>query len=121
MIQLIVRLGKYLESRFPPKLVVTSVDWLTLKTQMDVVQGVLSEQNRRLAALEANVELVLSRLSRVETNAVHKGAVADVVLAMKTLKEEVGTLKTGLGLTRVGNAEVQALLNGEYISGEGQQ
>ena len=58
------------------------------------------------------MEAVLKRLSVVETSAVHKDAVKDLVLAVKAYKDELAAMKVGLGLSRIGDPEIKAMLNG---------
>jgi hypothetical protein len=81
------KLGKWLISRFPEKKVVTPEEYQTL----------------------------LQRVSTLEQNSVHKDAVKTIVLALKDVKDEFQTVKTGLGLATPRMAEVQAMLNGQMI------
>lgn len=87
MLRLIVRLGKWLEVRFPEKVVVTQADYTDL----------------------------LNRVSMVEQNAVHKGAVADLVKAVKAIKDEQDSFKTSMGFTPQKGKVLEAMLNGQFI------
>lgn len=62
------------------------------------------------------IETLVQRLSVVETNAVHKGAVNDLITAVKLLKDEYVSLKASLGMSRIGDASIRAMLNGEDIT-----
>ena len=107
MIKLIVRLGKWLETRFPEKFVVTAERYNKLENDI----AVCIEKTTQ-------IDLILNRLSSVETNAVHKGAVSDLITAVKTLKDEYVSLKASLGMARIGDADIRAMLNGSPIDPE---
>ena len=87
MIKLLIKLGKWLESRFPEKVVVTPADYAAL----------------------------LERIDNLERNSVHKDAVKALVLAVKDVKDEFQTVKTGLGLNSPKTSEILAMLNGQAI------
>jgi hypothetical protein len=58
------------------------------------------------------------RLAKVESDAVHKGAVQDLINVVKQQQEEINKIKFGLGLDKVMKPEeVLANLNGEPIPG----
>ena len=86
MQKLLIRLGKWLESR--QQIVVTPQEYQTL----------------------------LQRVSTLEQSAVHKDAVKTLVLAVKEIKDEFATVKAGLGVSTVRTDIVQAMLNGHAIS-----
>jgi hypothetical protein len=109
MIRLLVNLGKWLDRRFPEKVVVKAEEWEAVKTCLESL-------NARLDPLEKDVEAMLKRLSVVETSAVHKGAVQDLVSAVKVVTDDFTSLKVSLGMNRIANSDIQAMLNGEYIS-----
>jgi hypothetical protein len=108
MIQLIVRLGKWLETRFPEKVVVTLEKY-----------GRLEYDIANCVEKSTQIDLILTRLSVVETNAVHKAAVQDLITAVKDLKNEYVSLKASLGMARIGDSDIKAMLNGEYIDPDG--
>ena len=98
MIRLLVRLGAWLDARFPAKVVVLESDYRELKS--------------RVNALE-------SQLIAIRIDAVHKDAVKDLVLVVKAVKDDLQSFKTSLGFnTRPVNPELSAVLNGEYLPGE---
>lgn len=90
MVKLLIKLGKYLETRFPEKMQVTPEDYREL----------------------------LSRIDNLEHSSVHKDAVKALVLKMKEMQDEFATVKTGLGLNTPKVAELQAMLNGEAIGAQ---
>jgi len=87
MIRLMVRFGKWLEARFPEKVVVTQQDYTAL----------------------------LNRISAIEQNAVHKGAVADLVGVVKKLDQDYNSFKVSMGFVPE-KKTLEAMLNGEVIS-----
>jgi hypothetical protein len=121
MIRALVRFGKWLEARFPEKVVVTLRDYTVLAdlvadsgTELDLLRSELRE-------LKANHEATIDRVGRVEASAVHKGAVQDLVAVVKVLQTELVALKANLGWSKpvLEDAdkarEVQAMLNGEVL------
>lgn len=118
MLRLLIRLGKWLDSRFPEKREVTIEAYDTIYRTLMAHDAEFSEIRAKLDTLERNLEPLVSRIGVVETSAVHKGAVADLVSAVKAIKDEFQSLKTSLGMGRIGNAEIRALLNGEPITEE---
>ncbi len=109
MIRLLSKLVNWLEVRFPEKLVVTEADYRELTQSIQTCKALIPQ-----------VDAVLSRLSVIETNAVHKQAVQDLIVAVKALKDEYVSLKASLGMSRIGDAEIRAMLNGLPIQGEDQ-
>lgn len=110
MIRLLVKLGVWLDARFPAKVTITEkaygdlLDRLALAARESDVHAL----NRKLEALERKVEAVGQA-------AVHKDAVRDVVLAVKQVKDDLASFKASMGFNRPQNADIQALLNGEVI------
>lgn len=101
MIRLLVKLGVWLDSRFPAKVVVLESDYRELKS--------------RLESLEKALVLV-------KQEAVHKEAVKDLVLVVKAVKDDFQSLKTSLGMTaQPVNPELTALLNGEYLGSQNER
>lgn len=96
VIRLLVKLGAWLDSRFPARVVVKESDYRAL--------------NQRIEALEA-------KLQDVQKAAVHKDAVRDVIEVVKTLKADLQSFKVSLGLNRMTSPEdVLATLNGESLN-----
>ncbi len=108
MIRILVKLGKWLDSRFPAKVVVTEESYEQMQTELSMLRGTLSDTTLSL-------NKALERLSVVESNAVHKEAVKDLVEVVKAVKLEYASLKASMGFTPVRNEEIQAMLNGEQI------
>lgn len=104
MIRLMISLGKWLESRFPAKVQVLEADYLDLKKDIQLCKALLPQ-----------IDVLVSRLSVVEKNAVHKDAVSDLINAVKLLKDEYVSLKASLGMSRINDASIRAMLNGEPI------
>jgi hypothetical protein len=95
MFKMLIKLGKYLESR--QRVIVTPQEYQTLL--------------QRLSTLEARAE-------KIEQAAVHKDAVKTLVLKVKDIQDEFATIRTGLGLNNPKTVELMAMLNGEPISQE---
>lgn len=109
MIKSIVRLGKWLETRFPEKVVVTTTDYMALATQLAVIGSQLKD-------IDLSLNTALERLSVVETSAVHKEPVKLLVEEVDRLSKDYKSFKASMGFTpSVSNAEIQALINGEPI------
>jgi flagellar motility protein MotE (MotC chaperone) len=108
MIKLIVKLGKWLETRFPEKLYVTAESYEQIHTELSMLRGQMQEAEQSLAK-------ALERLSVVESNAVHKDAVKDLVEVVKAVKLEYSSLKASMGFTPIKDEEIRAMLNGEQI------
>jgi hypothetical protein len=73
MIRLLVKLGVWLDKRFPEKVVVTAAEYQAL----------------------------LVRMRTVEEHSAHIDAVKVVISEVKKLKDEYASLKTSLGINRV--------------------
>jgi hypothetical protein len=106
---MLAKLGQFLLTRFPEKVQVTSADYAELKA--DILR--CKEQ-----ALQ--IDVLIQRLSVVESNAVHKQAVQDLIVVVKSLKDEYISLKASLGMARITDTDIQALLNGNPIQGDNQ-
>src|SRR5689334_10678946 len=108
MIRLLVKLGQWLDSRFPAKVVLTEASFELLLQDIE-----------RLKANVTSLNELERRLAAVEKNAVHKGAVQDVIKVVAELKADYTSFKASAGFTPVKvNPEIQAMLNGEYIAPE---
>ena len=70
MIRLLVKLGSWLDRRFPEKVVVSAADYKALS----------------------------DRIITLSSNCAHVDAVKQVVLEMQKLKDEVASFKTSLGI-----------------------
>jgi hypothetical protein len=110
MIRLLVSFGKWLDARFPEKVIITPSELEQFKKDVQLCK-----------ALVPQVDTLVSRLSVVEANAVHKGAVQDLIIAVKMLKDEYVSLKASLGMSRIGDAEIRAMLSGEPINGDNEE
>jgi len=116
MIRLLVKLGKWLDSRFPAKVVVTLKQYEALQGCLDSMNAELSLYNSHLNDIEVSLNKVLERLSVVESSAVHKGAVSDLVEVVKTLKADYVSFKVSQGFTpQAVNHDLSAMLNGQYL------
>lgn len=108
MIRLLVRLGTWLDARFPEKVTVTAANYEALNTELSLVRSELKDN--QLSLIKA-----LERLSVVEQYAVHKNAVVELINTVKDVKLEYASLKASMGFTPLKDAEIQAMLNGEAI------
>lgn len=110
MIRLMVKLGKWLDSRFPEKVIVTTDQYLQLHAELGMLRSQVQD-------LSISLNTALERLSVVEANAVHKGAVSDLVLVVKELKDDYASFKASMGFVSkpASNKEIEAMLNGEII------
>ncbi len=108
MIRLLVKMGKWLETRFPEKVVVTAESYEQIHTELSMLRSELQEAQLSLSKS-------LDRLSVVESNAVHKDAVKDLVEVVKAVKLEYSSLKASMGFTPIKDEEIRAMLNGEQI------
>ena len=107
MIRILVRFGRWLDQRFPEKLVVTTESYTSLQNDIQSCKALISQ-----------VDLLVQRLSVVEKNAVHKDAVSDLIKAVKALKDEYVSLKASFGMSRIGDSDIRAMLNGHPIQGD---
>jgi len=94
MIQMLISLGKWLESRFPKRKVVG----------------------------EAEFAALITRIESIENNAVHKEPVKLLVEEMAKFKAELASLRAGLGITASASSPeaMEAMLNGVML-GKGDQ
>lgn len=97
MVRLLLTIAKWLDSRFPAKVVVLESDYQELKSR--VVQ----------------LETELAGMRQV---AVHKDAVRDVIEVVKKVKEDLQSFKTSLGFNRTQTTDILASLNGEPIGSD---
>lgn len=100
----------WLESRFPEKVVVTAEHIARLEFSMaDALRG-MEGANAALGDHE-------QRLGKVESSAVHKDAVQDLITIVKALKDEVTAMKVNMGwnVKAAQQEEISAMLNGEVI------
>jgi hypothetical protein len=88
MIRLLVKLGHWLETRFPEKLEVSKVDY----------------------------DMLIQRVMNLENAAVHKAAVQDVIKVVAQVKNDIASLKTSLGFSAGPEAaKIEAFLSGEPV------
>jgi len=117
VIRLIVRFANWLNARFPEKLTVTKDMYASLVFVSNRQETELSLLTDRVATVEKNVEALVARVGHLEASAVHKGAVQDLITAVKVLKDEQIAMKANLGWNRnpLADKEIEAMLNGEVI------
>ena len=116
MVRLLVRLGQWLDSRFPAKVTVTLKEYQALQSCQEQLQAEVSMLRSQLNDNSLSLNKVLDRLSVVESSAVHKGAVSDLVEVVKTLKDDYVSYKVSQGFTpKTVNSDLQAMLNGEFV------
>lgn len=106
MIQLLIRLGKWLEQRFPKQVAVLETDYKALLVRLSDIET----KSKDVALLEA-------RLSFVEKSAVHLEPVKLLAEEMSKMKAELVSLRAGLGITASATSPeaLETMLNGEYI------
>jgi len=116
MIRLMVKLGQWLDSRFPAKVTVTLKEYQALQSGQDARDVEVSMLRTQANETALSLTKALERLSVVESSAVHRGAVSDLVEVVKTLKDDYVSFKVSQGFTpKAVNSELQAMLNGELI------
>ena len=115
MIRLLKKLVLWLESRFPEKVVVLAEDYTVLKARIFALDAEINHLREELKIASSSIEVAVSRLGVVESSAVHKDAVKDLVLATQAIKDEFTSLKASLGMNKVINSDIQAMLNGEPL------
>lgn len=116
MVRLLVKLGQWLDSRFPAKVTVTLRQYEALQSCQEQLQAEMSMLRSQAQDQAISLTKTLERLSVVEQSAVHKGAVSDLVEVVKTLKDDYVSFKVSQGFTpKTVNADLQAMLNGELI------
>lgn len=87
----------WMERKFPDQLVVTHEAYNALQA--------------RLGALEMTVALVQSQ-------AVHKDAVRDVIAVVTQVKDDIASFKASLGFHRAANVDPTAVFSGEYMEAD---
>lgn len=107
MIQMLINLGKWLEQRFPKQVVLVEQDYQQLKKRIQDLED-------RYIAVE---ELTL-KIRMIETTAVHKEPVQELIKAMAQMKAEIVSLRAGLGITASATSPeaMETMLNGAFIS-----
>lgn len=116
MIRALVSLGKWLDSRFPARVTVTEASYGELLAKVTEIDEAFSIFRTGLTGMDLKLDMALERLTKVETAAVHKGAVQDLVKVVAQLKEDYTSFKASQGFTPTEvTAEVRAMLNGQYI------
>jgi len=120
VIRLLVRLGKWLDARFPAKLTVTMADYLGLVKSLERLEVEQSMHIEKLDELKLNYNAAVDRIAHLEASAVHKGAVNDLLAHVKAQKDELNSLKASLGwnVSAQKADELRAVLNGEPIDHE---
>ncbi len=114
MIRLLVNLGKWLEARFPERRTVTLNDYNALWHEIGAIET-NTASFKDFEALKAKLGALEAKLEAVQSQAVHKDAVRDVIEVVRLMKEDFQSFKTSLGFSRQNSPEINAMLNGEYI------
>jgi prefoldin subunit 5 len=115
MIQMLIKLGKFLEQRFPKKVLLVEADYNALRAKVEGLDAELQLLRADLKESVNSVEVAVSRIGAVETAAVHKEAVKTVISEIQKVKDEFASLKTSLGFSRQPPPEISMMLNGEPI------
>jgi len=116
VIRLLSRLVKWLESRFPEKVVVLESDYRALNMRLNRLEEQLKAHASVAVSHEEAIAAAIQRIAIVESSAVHKGAVADLVKVVAEVKTDFAAFKTSMGFRApAANAELQAVFNGEQI------
>ena len=117
MIQWLIKLGKWLETRFPKKLVITEAAYTELSNTIHRLHEEVGMLRNDVKTQNLNTVALIDRIATIEASAVHKGAVKDLVSAVQTLKDDYVSFKASMGFNRKPEAvtELQAMLNGEMI------
>ncbi len=119
MIKLLSKLVKWLEVRFPEKVILLESDYSALKQKTEALEAKLKEVENGLETQVQSHAASIDRISMIESSAVHKGAVQDLVKIVSDIKADLASFKTSIGFrTQVQNDELQAVFNGEHISHE---
>lgn len=116
MIRLLVKLGYWLDTRFPAKVTVTKREYDALNKSIDRLDKEISMVREQYQDQALSLAKALERLSVVETGAVHKEPVQLLIKELAELKAEHLSFKASMGF-RGGaqQAEINAILNGEAI------
>jgi len=122
MIQMLINLGKWLEVRFPKKVVVLEQDYQQLKKDLEIVGKNYSKLYSGLDSHFSLIDGLSIRVNTIESNAVHKEPVKLLVEEMAKLKSELASLRAGLGITASASSPeaMEAMLNGVML-GKGDQ
>jgi hypothetical protein len=122
MIQMLINLGKWLEARFPKKVVVLEQDYQQLKKDLEIVGKNYSKLYSGLDSHFSLIDGLSIRVNTIESNAVHKEPVKLLVEEMAKLKSELASLRAGLGITASASSPeaMEAMLNGVML-GKGDQ
>ena len=108
--RLLTKLASWLDRRFPEKVLVTAVQYHNLHAEISTIRTLVENH-------DMSISKTLERLSVVESNAVHKGAVQDLVIAVKAMKEDYATFKANVlgGNKASTDADINALFNGSPL------
>lgn len=107
MIRLLVKLGVWLDRRFPVKVIVTETQYQQLHTEVSMLRSELKDMTDSL-------NKSLERLSVIELSAVHKEPVQLVIAELEKLKADYTSFKASMGFTPAHDV-ISALFNGESI------
>lgn len=112
---MLAKIGQFLMTRFPEKRVVTVTEYEALRQRIASLDAEISGLRSQLNDTSLSLNTAISRIGTLEAHSVHKGAVQDLVDVIRQVKDEMASLKAGLGMNRVGDADIRALLNGEPV------
>lgn len=93
MIRWVVKIGRWLDRRFPEKVVVTKADFDAL---LDDIAGLCAER-----AKVERVEELLKRVEFLEKNTVHVEAVKEFAKILQGCKDEIEKIKLTFGLKQM--------------------
>jgi len=97
MFRLLIKLGKWLDKRWPEQVTVSVSDYNALQA--------------KLGALEAKLE-------EVQRSAVHKEAVQVVIAALQQVKDDLQSFKVSLGMNRMASGEWSDLTADTHLGGQ---
>jgi hypothetical protein len=110
---MLIKLGKFLEARFPKKVLLVEADYRALQRKVEGLDVEVAMLRSDLRDALNSVGIVSSRVGIVEVAAVHKDAVKSVISELQKIKDEFASLKTSLGFSRQVPPEISMMLNGE--------
>jgi hypothetical protein len=115
--RLLTKLVSWLDRRFPEKVIITLALYDALYERQGQIHAEISTIRSLVEQHEMGLAKTLERLSVVESNAVHKGAVQDLVIAVKAMKEDYATFKANVlgGNKASTDADINALFNGSPL------
>jgi predicted nuclease with TOPRIM domain len=80
---------------------VKTEDFICLQTKASQIDSEISELRNDLTDVKGYAQASTDRISKLEANAAHVGALRDIVAEVAKLKNEVSSLKASLGMNRI--------------------